>query len=512
MHINKAKSCVAISILVLFWTSCTRPPEPPAKSTAQLKRIAAPVRAFSIAGEVLAYEAHGQNGPAPISLKRWQGRFGDFTRALVFEYDKSGTVLSKQEMNVPPDGAIAINARAGNRYLIYPDLGSQFRNTYVVACNLTKVRISGKLVPRLCTEILCSEEPFKATELTERVPELKTQNVSGLGDGVIGGFGGSGNICDQCLHTSDPNGDFVPASGCSDRVPVEADPPRPADHIVFTRRLRSNDPAITQIFKLTADATETNLSNNSFFERTPDVNHNSRRIVFQTEDSGLTIMDLNGNNRTNIPTVFFGGNPRWSRNDESFVIFTNRPSNLNNSLRRVTPNGNENIVIATALSGQFIQRSDVIDDNHVIFFQSAVGSRADLFIKDMRNSDPPLNITNTPDVDERHPVVSHDGQLIAFLMHAGPDAAAEEIHIARLTLPGTLTDLHVFRMSPPAGTFIHSFDFSSDDKRLIVSVTILETQGTTNTHQLFSINIDGTGQIRLTVNDDSDLEPSVIPN
>ena len=514
---NLAKLVVALMIAGLLLASCTKRPRDgsaqPPKSAIKLRRIGVPSRVLSIAGEVLAFIATGEAGrveEVPISLRRLQGRFGDFKRALVFEYNKEGKVLSQQEASVLPDGAIAIKATSGNRYLVYPDLGQRFRDTYVVACNLRNARLPAQLVPRICTQILCTDNFFKASQLKERIPELKNQNgLADLGDGVLGGFGGSGDICDQCLHPSEPDGDFLPAPGCFQKVPVTPDPPTGSDQIVFWRFPGTVDPPSNpQIFKLNADGTEVNLSNNENFETSPDVNHRTKKIVFSSSDGGLLTMDLNGGNRTVIPDAFLGGDPRWSRNDESFIVFTNLVANVDNSLHRVRLDGSDNVEIVKALPGNVVRTADLVDDNHVIYWQSNTTTKGDLFIKDMRNSDPAVNLTNTKDRDERVPVVSHSGSLIAFMVQGG--TGPDEIHVARLTLPSTLTEIRVIHLSAPAGLFIRSFDFFSDDSGFVVSAGVIETEGTTNTIQLFSINLDGSGQVRLTFNDDDDFDPSVV--
>ena len=514
-----AKLFIGLIIAGFLLASCTKSPRQgsaqPSKSAVQLKRIAVPSRVLSIAGEVLAFQASGEAGriaEVPISLRRLQGRFGDFQRASIFEYNKEGKVLSQQEATVLPDGAIAIKATSGNRYLVYPDLGQRFRDTYVVACNLRNARLPAQLVPRICTQILCTDNFFKASQLKERIPELKNQNgLADLGEGVLGGFGGRGDICDQCLHPSEPDGDFLPAPGCFQKVPVAPDPPTGADQIVFWRLPGTVSPASNpQIFKLNADGTEVNLSNNDEFEMKPDVNHRTKKIVFFSTQGGLLTMDLNGGNRTVIPDAFRGDDPKWSRNDESFIVFTNLGANIDNSLHRVRLDGSDNVEIVKALPGNVIRTADLVDDNHVIFWQSNSTTKGDLFIKDMRNSDPAVNLTNTKDQDERSPVVSHSGSLIAFVVHGGTDAEDDEIHVARLTLPSTLTDIHVIHLHAPAGRFLGGLDFSSDDSRIIVDDTVVETEGTTNTAQLFSINLDGSGQVRLTFSDDFDLDPSVV--
>src|SRR6266496_5610727 len=179
----------------------------------------------------------GHSGEASISLRRLQTRFGKFNHADVYEYDKQGKVFSQQSLNVDPDSAIAFKATSERRYLIYPDLGPRYRNTYIVACNLGRARLAGQ-----------------------------------------------------------------------------------------------------------------NLSNNENFERSPDVNHHSARIVFESggQHSGLVLMDLNGNGRTLIPGTVTASHPKWGRDAESFIVYVDRESNVNNSIHRVRPDGNDNVEVVHA--------------------------------------------------------------------------------------------------------------------------------------------------------------------
>jgi len=504
-------------MITLSFVSCARkdqpqhPPRPP-QLTVQLKRIEVPGRVLSIANEAIAFEATGQadgSNEVNVSLRRWQGRFGEFQRALVFEYDKTGKVLSEQQSNVLPDGAIAIKARGGNRYLIYPDLGVRFNNAYEVACKIQKARIPKTLVPPLCTQIFCTDNIFKASQLKDRVPGLKDQSVEELGDAVIGGFGGTGDICNECLHTSEPVGDFVPARGCSGVLPPY-EPPTSSSQILFTRIPPIGaEPFNFQIFKL-ANGTTTNLSNNEQFENNPDVNHRTRKVVFFSTESGLMTMSVNGTNRSAIPNTSGGGHPVWSRNGEDFIVFITLPGNVDNTIHRIRLDGSGDVLVAQALSDHVIDALDVIDDDHIIFSQFSLGAKSDLFIKDMRANTPPVNITNSPNVDEISPVVSHSGGLIAFQVR-GTGGERDSIHVARLTLPSTLTEIAVIRLSDPAGDFVRTCDFSGDDSSIIVSASVIETEGSTNTLQLFSIKLDGTGQVRLTFSDGSDSEATVVP-
>jgi hypothetical protein len=516
-------SVAAILAAVLFFTTCQKPGPSVNASALQFKSIPVPSRVFAIAREVLAFQAIGEAGRSaevPVSLRQLQSRLGGFERALVYEYNKDGKVLSQQQSKMSSDGSIAIKATAGNSYLIFADLGPRFSNSYQVVCNLGRAQVGGQAVPRICTQIFCNDNVFPASQLKERIPELKQQTTLELGDGPIGGFGGHGNICDQCLGNRSGNqpsdGPFVPTRGCSDFVPADpvAPPPPGPETIVY---MHSDFPTVSnfhyQIYKIKSDGTgPVNISNNENFERSPDVNFKTGKIVFESlGGGGLTTMDLNGNNRTVIPKTFLGGNPKWSRKDESFVVYTNLISNVNNSLHRVRPDGSENVEIVKAGEGNVIRTADVVDDDHVVFSRDTGGFDGDLFIKDMRDQSDAVNLTNTPDIHEDYPVMSHNGALIAYLVTKVKDFKRVEIHIARLTLPGTITDIHVIHLDVPAGRYLRDLDFSNDDSHVYVASTVIETEDNTNTTQLFSISVDGSGQFRVTLNSESDFEPSVAP-
>jgi hypothetical protein len=511
--------------LVVFtvFSSCKHSETPTNAAVLNLKRIAVPSRVFSIAGEALAFEALGdanRTGEASVSLRKLETPFGKFERVFVYEYNKEGNVLSRQELKVDPNSAIAIKATAGNRYLLFPDLGARFRDTYVVACKLGNARLLGQIVPRVCTQILCTDEPFQASHLKERIPELKSQTgLADLGGGLIGGFGREGSICDQCLGQSESGGgNFVPAAGCAERVPNDVEPPSNPETIVFRHReFISNVDWTEQIYKVKSDGSEmVNLSNNDNSESSPDVNLNSKRIVFFSggQQSGITIMDLEGNNRTLIPDTFLGSNPKWSRNAESFIIYTDRPSNPNNSLHRVRPDGSENVEVVRADTDRVIRTADVVDDFHVIYCQTKIvdgGLESDIFIKDMREDGPGVNLTNTPDINEEFPVVSHNGSLIAYRAHSTKDYQGYEIRVMRLTLPSTLTLVRTIPWSTPDGVLFRDPEFSNDDTRFYVAANIVVPQGSFGRLQLFSISAEGSGPFRVTVNEGSDIEPSVVP-
>ena len=117
---------IGLGVFLVF-SSCKQTGTPGGTSALSLKRISVPPRVFTIAGEALAFEALGDARSFGASLcfaQRLQSRFGKFNHGSRFRLCCESTLpcLSYSYTNV-------------RRYLIYPDLGSRYRNTYVVACN-----------------------------------------------------------------------------------------------------------------------------------------------------------------------------------------------------------------------------------------------------------------------------------------------------------------------------------------------------------------------------------------
>src|SRR5258706_14743587 len=117
----RATFLLGIAALLLF-TTCKKSGPPTNASALQFKTIPVPSRVISVAGEVMAFHAIGEGGrtaEVPLSLRQLQFRLGRFERALAYEYNNNGKVLSQQELKVSPEGDIAVTATAGNSYLIY---------------------------------------------------------------------------------------------------------------------------------------------------------------------------------------------------------------------------------------------------------------------------------------------------------------------------------------------------------------------------------------------------------
>ncbi len=118
-----------------------------------------------------------------------------------------------EPQRVPLNGTqISVEVEAKRDLLVALDLGEIARNNYQVLSQMAALRgiLPAGLRPRLCTQILCAADSFRAPTLTERVPDLKTLPIDFgrvLADVSIGSAGRPGTICEQCLE---PPGNVLP--------------------------------------------------------------------------------------------------------------------------------------------------------------------------------------------------------------------------------------------------------------------------------------------------------------
>jgi len=510
---------VGLSACAAFFAACSKPG--PAGPNNLLKQLSVPSKVFSIYGEVMAFEATaeaGQKRDVVVSLKPLQSRIGGFQRVFVYEYNREGKVLSRSEAKVSADTSVTLPVAGGNRYLIYADMGARFGSSYEIACRIRDVPISREVLPRICTQIFCVGDVFRAAMLTERVPELKRQaGMPDLGNELIGGFGSSGPICDQCWQRTEAGGGFIPAKGCDGNVPPDPVPSASNDLIVYDHTPFPFDAPSgnSQIFKMGALGNNpVNLSNNAHFEWSPDVHHQTKEIVFETtRANALHRMDINGGNVTEIPDTLGAGSPKWGRGPRPFIVFTYPAWGANSAIYRINPDGSDRVQITSPSTTESDGSADVVNDKFIIFTRTdrANNFNRDIFLKYVWDDRAAVRLTNTTDRSETLGVVSHNGQMIAFRVFIG--AGDEEIHVASLnTGTGTIAVLHTIRLSLPATYNISGIDFSTDDTRLYVSVQVNDVPGNliNRMQELFSIRLDGGGQHRLTLNSDADEYPSAV--
>jgi hypothetical protein len=158
----------------------------------ELSEAPLPKNVFSISGEVRAFTAKGpkgSKGQAVISVATLRKKVGNFKTARVFAFDAKGGPAGDAGVRVSKNGSLTITATAGYQYLLYPELNERLEPTYDILCTLSQRGLPAEMVPQICTEILCGDQPFRASELATRVQGLERFISSDeLGKDMIGGF------------------------------------------------------------------------------------------------------------------------------------------------------------------------------------------------------------------------------------------------------------------------------------------------------------------------------------
>jgi len=138
---------------------------------------------------------------------------------------------------------------------------------------------------------------------------------------------------------------------------------------------------------------------------------------------------------------------------------------------------------------------------------STSGDR-DRYLKPLSDTGYELRLTNTPDQSEERPVVSNDGQLLAY--RAWSSQGKEQIHVARFVSKIEIVVEKIIDLTPPAQINIHGIHFSPDDKELVISAEVSDVPSnwTNRRSEIFRVPLDGNPMKRLTQNKDEDYHPS----
>ncbi len=534
---------LGLTMLAVSPNGCP-PPKPP---VVRLQQIDVPPMVFSVSGEVVAFRATGETGRTQklkLPLDSFSARFGNFERALLFEFDSAGRRLSRHTLKLAADSSVSFRATTGNTYLIYFDFNKYLIPSYDLTCQLGRMGLGGSLVPEICTQIYCTSQPFRASELPARVPGAVGQRrIEDLGGSTVGGFGASGDICSRCFEKT-----FYPSDRCSLNLPVGV-AEEPATRVIGEEVVFQHapyDPARrqlgrSQIYKMQMDGSHSvNLSNSQFNDTEPDVSPDGRRIVF-VRDGSLYVMDIDGRNVTAIPDTSEATSAKWSRGADPFIIYVHHarlPGNLDLGEQRqyvinsIRPDGTEHRRIAprnsgTASSAEFpvlpsvhyLSPNVFPDGDHIVFTMREETklpgglrrARQNLYVMSIsRYRSSGLLFT---DGFASPAVISHSGDLMAFFVPAGgagETAHGNQIHVARLKMTGedrwSLNPLHDLINLDASFKNVTGLNFSNGDARLYFSA---EIEG--GSSEIFSVKLDGTDLRRLTNNAHLDTSPSVVP-
>lgn len=275
----------------------------------------------------------------------------------------------------------------------------------------------------------------------------------------------------------------------------------------------------------TTGESQTNISNNEFWDRCPDVSPDGKKIVFSSLlrdplGENIYIMDIDGGNVQQVTS----GNlrrtgPRWSprqdliafaeyTSNDKAKIFTIRADEIGTPRQVTNPTGSQ-----SDRGGH-----DFFDNGNKIVFSrfDATYNTYDLYHKNADGTGSPQQITATGTTNETFPVVSHDGKLLAHRLYVM--LAPGWIDVINVLEVGTWTPVAQITMQPPAGPLgptIVSIAFSRNDQRLYVAARSSDVPVVPGTpgrrYEIFSIKIDDpTDQDRLTNNEVPDYWPSSI--
>lgn len=259
---------------------------------------------------------------------------------------------------------------------------------------------------------------------------------------------------------------------------------------------------------------QTNISNNGYADEFPDISPEADRIVFasQRESSGqnLYVMDLAG---ANLQPLTSGSGqrtrPRWAPNDRIAFVFPAASQNAQIWTVKSDGTGLGQATFPGSMESDDAGHDFFAAGRKIVFsrFDRAAGGH-DLYTTAADGSGAIQRITQTADISETLPAVSHDGALLAC--RAFYNAASRDV--IRIFQVEGWTLVREIGLPPLVEGNISGIDFSRDDQRLFFSAQAM--MGTTPTPQarqeIFSIRLDGSDLQRLTANQFSDVSPVAV--
>jgi len=170
-----------------------RPPE----------QVPLPEEVITLYGEAAAYKTSGEAKQTVRLDLRSLIKDSKVAEAVVVPFDDEQWY---EPARVKLNGTeLSVDVEPKRDLLVALDLGEIARNNYQVLSQMATVKgiFPSELRPKLCTQILCSPDTFRARTLTDRVPDLKNLPIDFsqvLPDVPIGSTGRPGSICDKCFE------------------------------------------------------------------------------------------------------------------------------------------------------------------------------------------------------------------------------------------------------------------------------------------------------------------------
>lgn len=267
-----------------------------------------------------------------------------------------------------------------------------------------------------------------------------------------------------------------------------------------------------QIYTMTADGgSQSNISNDAFYDHFPDVSADATQIVFSslrngpgeniyvmaTDGSGVVALTNGSGQRTQ---------PRWGAHDR--IAFQFPAYRAGTQIWSIKSDGSD----LQQITQPGVDESD--DGGHDFYDGGAmlVFSRYDrttqrrvLYTVSSDGSGTPVRLTSAQDVSEVLPVVSHDGQLLAY-REFNHTTHTDRIMVRDV---GGWALAHTIILQPPADRNISGLDFAAGDQRLYFSVQTddIAANPINIRQEVFSVDLDGSNQQRLTDNTTGDIWP-----
>jgi hypothetical protein len=270
-----------------------------------------------------------------------------------------------------------------------------------------------------------------------------------------------------------------------------------------------------QIYSMTSSGfNQRNLSNNSAYEHFPDISPDAAKIVFSSfrnlPGENIYIMDLDGQNVRQVTTGTGQRiRPRWAPND--LIAFTHPAYTAGARIWTIRSDGSGLASVTSPGPNESDDSGhDFYDAGRMIVFSryDSATQKRDLYTTKSDGTGAPQQITNTPDISEVAPVVSHDGRLLAhraFYHGTGRDSI-------RIVSTENWALIREITLQTPADINISGLSFQGDDLGLYISVQASGVPGSDigKKQEIFSIGIDGRNQQRLTNNEWSDTSPVAV--
>jgi tyrosinase len=166
-------------------------------------RTALPEEIVPLYDEVAAFQTRGpQARTVRLELKDII-QDSKVTHAVVIPYDEENW-YEPQRLQI--QGTSVSAAIEPNRdVLVALDLGDVARNNYAVLSQLMAAKglIPGNLHPRLCSQILCARDTFRASAIPDRVPDIQRGTVNFkrvFPDENVGSIGRKSSLCEKCFE------------------------------------------------------------------------------------------------------------------------------------------------------------------------------------------------------------------------------------------------------------------------------------------------------------------------